>query len=94
MPAPGYRWNETPRLNREIQLKHRGRPSHELWEELEASHARVLDLARQSSSKELLRPGAFGWTGKNPLVTYLGANTASHYRFACKVLKRWAGKWE
>jgi hypothetical protein len=22
-------------------------------------------------------------------VTYLGANAASHYLFACKVLKRW-----
>ncbi len=89
MPAPGYRWNETPRLNRDIQEKHRDRLSDELWGELEASHARVLDLARQASTDELLKPGTFGWTGTNALVTYLGANTASHYRFACKVLKRW-----
>lgn len=89
MPAPGYKWNETPRLNREIQSRHRDRPSDELWEELQASHAEVLELARRSSSDELLTPGVFEWTGKNALVTYLGANTASHYRFACKVLNRW-----
>lgn len=89
MPAPGYKWNETPRLNREIQLKHKDRLSDELWEELEASHAEVMELARELSSDELLMPGMFAWTGKNALVTYLGANTASHYRFACKVLKRW-----
>lgn len=89
MPAPGYKWNETPRLNRDIQAKHRDRPTDELREELEASHARVLALARQASSDELLKPRTFGWTGTNALVTYLGANTASHYRFACKVLRRW-----
>jgi hypothetical protein len=31
----------------------------------------------------------FASTGKNPLTTYLGANTCSHYRTATKILKRW-----
>lgn len=89
MPAAGYKWNETPRLNRDIWREHKDRPTAELWEELRASHSEVLELARRSSSEELFTPGLFTWTGKNALVTYLGANTASHYRFACKVLKRW-----
>ena len=91
LPAPGYKWNETPRLNREIWRRNRDRPTAELWEELEASHAEVLDLARRLSPEELLTPGVFGWTKKNALVTYLAANTASHYRFARKVLKRRVG---
>lgn len=53
------------------------------------SRARVLALARQASPDELLKPRTFGWTGMNAVVTYLGANAASHYLFACKVLKRW-----
>lgn len=89
MPAPGYKWNETPRLNHAIQEKHQSRPTEELRSELEATHAEVLALARDLSEEQLLRPGAFAWTGKNAVVTYLGANTASHYRFAIKVLKRW-----
>ena len=36
-----------------------------------------------------LEAGHFAWTGKSALVTYAGANTASHYRFGLKVLKRW-----
>lgn len=90
LPAPGYRWNQTPALNRDLQREHRDRPTDELQAELEASHAEVLQLARRSSAAELFTPGRFPWTGKNALVTYLGANTASHYRFACKVLRRWA----
>ena len=38
---------------------------------------------------ELFTPGHYAWTGKNTVVTYLGANTASHYRTAAKILKRW-----
>ena len=89
MPAPGYGWNETPRLNRAIWRKHKGRPTGELWEELQSSHAEVLGLAQSLSPEQLLSPGQFAWTGRNALVTYLGANTASHYRFAIRVLKRW-----
>ncbi|MBT8403639.1 MAG: ClbS/DfsB family four-helix bundle protein [Gemmatimonadetes bacterium] len=89
LPASGYKWNETPRLNRDIWKEHRGRATDDLLKAFDASHAEVLELARQSSPQDLLEPGRFGWTRKNALVTYLGANTASHYRFAQKVLKRW-----
>lgn len=89
LPAPGYKWNETPKLNREIWRRHRGRPTAELRRELDATHAEVLQLATRLSPDELLGPGRFPWTGENALVTYLGANTASHYRFAMKVLNRW-----
>lgn len=92
MPAPGYKWNQTPELNREIWRKHRGRPAEDLWPEFERSHEEVLRLTKGLSEAELLNPGAFEWTGPNALVTYLSANTASHYRFAAKVLKRWLKK--
>lgn len=89
LPAPGYNWSETPRLNRDIQAEHADRPIREVRAELDATHGQVLALARALSEPQLLEPGHFPWTGKNGLVTYLGANTASHYRFALKVLKRW-----
>jgi hypothetical protein len=91
MPAPGYKWNETPRLNRAIQAKHHVRALSEVRDDFSATYARVLGLARELSEEQLLEPGHFAWTGKNPLVTYLGANTASHYRFAMQVLRRWLG---
>lgn len=89
MPAPGYKWNETPRLNRAIQAKHRLRPFEGVRRDFATTYEEVLGLARSLSEDQLLRPGHFAWTRKNALVTYLGANTASHYRFAKKVLRRW-----
>jgi hypothetical protein len=89
MPAPGYRWNETPGLNRAIRERHRHGDPDELLRQLEVSHGEVLTLAESLSEEQLLQAGHFAWTRDNALVTYLGANTASHYRFASKVLKRW-----
>lgn len=89
MPAPGYKWNETPRLNRAIQARHSGRPCAECRGRFESTHAEVLARVRGATQADLFEPGRFDWTGKNALVTYVGANTASHYRFARKVIKRW-----
>lgn len=89
MPAPGFKWNETPKLNRAIREKHRDRS----WDSVRAgfsdTHDRVMRVVRGLSEAELLEPGHFDWTGRNAIVTYIGANTASHYRFASKALKRW-----
>jgi len=89
LPAAGYKWNELPRLNRAIWEKHRGRTPAEVRMDFESGFNRILEITSSLSSDQLFQPGRFEWTGKNALTTYLGANTASHYRFAAKVIKRW-----
>lgn len=89
MPAAGYKWNETPRLNRDIQARHRDRPWDEVRMDFDRGHREIVALVESLSEEQLLEPGHFAWTGGNALTTYLGANTASHYRFGIKVLKRW-----
>lgn len=89
LPAPGYKWNETPRLNHDIWAKYKEAPFSNVLEDFNATFEDVHQLLQGLSEAELLEPGHFDWTGKNALVTYAGANTASHYRFAQKVLKRW-----
>lgn len=89
LPAPGCRWNETPRLNRAIQARHRDCSLEDVRRDLDGAVASVHALLRELPSADLFEPGRFAWTGRNALVTYAGANTASHYRFANKVLRRW-----
>lgn len=89
LPAPGFKWNETPRLNQAIWSKHRLKSVRRVIDEFEASYQEISFLVRELSQEELLRPGHFAWTGKYPLTTYLAPNTCSHYRFATKILKRW-----
>ncbi len=92
LPAPGYKWNETPRLNKEIWRRHRDKPWMQVRHDFDASYREILELAQSLSENQLLNPGRFAWTGKNPLTTYLGANTVSHYRTATSILKRWTGQ--
>jgi hypothetical protein len=75
--------------HRAIWAQHRGRAFSSVLGEYESTHRQVLGLVRELSEADLFEPGRFRWTGKNALVTYVGANTASHYRFAQKVIKRW-----
>ena len=89
MPAPGYKWNETPRLNHDIWKRCRHEPWEEVRRDFATSHQELLALATRLSEEELLTPGYFPWTRKYPLTTYLGPSTASHYRSSTKILKRW-----
>jgi len=89
LPAKGYKWNQTPALNQAIWDKHRRRSVTEVLADFETSYQEIFSLAQELTPEELLIPGYFVWTGKNPLTTYLGANTTSHYRTATKILERW-----
>ena len=89
MPSPGYKWNETPKLNRAIWAKHRFRSVGAVRAEFDSGFSRIVGIVEALAPEQLLVPGHFCWTGKNSLGTYLAPNTASHYRFALKVIKRW-----
>jgi hypothetical protein len=89
LPAEGYKWSELSDLNRAIWAEHKDRPTDDVQADFAASYAQILDILQRSSPEQLLEPGAFPWTRDHGLVTYLGGNTSSHYRFASKVLRRW-----
>ena len=88
LPAPGYKWNQTPNLNAKIQETFAETPSATLRRAFDASFDEIHAVAQSLTEDELLKPGAFAWTGKHAVVTYLGANTASHYRTATKIVRR------
>jgi hypothetical protein len=89
MPAPGFKWSQTPRLNRAIWEKHRSRSRAAIRADFDSGYSRIVRIVEALSPDRLLKPGYFAWTGMHPLTTYLGPNTASHYRFAIKAIKRW-----
>jgi hypothetical protein len=89
MPARGHKWNELRLLNQAIWFKHRSRSLDAARADFENGYRRILTIANGLSSEQLLQPGYFKWTGEHALTTYLGANTASHYRFASRIIDRW-----
>ncbi|MEO1009312.1 MAG: ClbS/DfsB family four-helix bundle protein [Planctomycetota bacterium] len=89
MPADGYKWNQTPQLNEAIWRAHEADPWHEVRNAFDRSFERVCVFVDDLDERDLLEPGRFEWTGKHPMVSYFGANTASHYASATKILQRW-----
>jgi hypothetical protein len=89
LPAPGFNWSQTPELNRAIWEKHRSRSPRSVRAGFDSGYRRILRLVESLSTERLLSPGHYQWTGKHPLTTYIGPNTASHYRFATRVIDRW-----
>ncbi len=89
LPAPGFKWNQTPALNREIQRRFARRSTATLVAEFEATYLEVLALVEDLSEAELLESGRLAWTSKSPLASYVAPNTCSHYAAARKILGRW-----
>ena len=91
MPARGFNWRETPALNRMLYQEFRDVSAASVRRRLKLSHGRVMKLVDGLTDRQLMKPGAFKWTGKLGLISYVSANTDSHYRWATKKIKKLTG---
>lgn len=81
-PAPGYRWNETPRLNADLVQAAREESYQTIRARLESGFERVLATIDALDDSELLHVGAFRWAGKWPISRWISINTARQYTTA------------
>jgi hypothetical protein len=88
MPAPGFKWNQTPQLNQAIHEKHRDRPLEEVVESFERSHRETVSAVEGLSDAELFTAGLARWTSKNTMGTYFVSATSSHYVWARKKIRK------
>ncbi|MEM9556198.1 MAG: ClbS/DfsB family four-helix bundle protein [Acidobacteriota bacterium] len=80
-PAPGYRWNETPRLNADTVAATEDDGA-TLRRRLDAAVADVLALIDTLDDADLLEPGRYDWAGKWPLSRWLSIGTTRQYTSA------------
>ena len=88
LPAPGYKWNQTPQLNQVIYEKHHDRPLDEVMEQFQASHGEILGVIHGLSNEELFTTGRYKWTQKNTLGAYFVSATSSHYLWARNEIRK------
>ena len=88
LPAPGFKWNQTPQLNQQIFEKWRKRPLAEITTQFHASHREILDVIKGLSNEKLFASGHYGWTKKNTLGTYMVSATSSHYFWARREIRK------
>ncbi len=88
LPAPGYSWRETPRLNADIIAQSRDTSLSETLGALEDAFNRALATADSLSDRELLARHEFEWAGKLPLVRWISINTTRQYVTARTYIRR------
>lgn len=88
LPAPGYGWSETPRLNNAIVRGARSEPYEEIVARLQRGYRRVLATIDELEDRELLTPGVFPWAGKYPIAGWLSLNTSRQYATARTFIRR------
>ena len=82
LPAPGYKWIQTPRLNAAIVKAARKESYRSIRARLERGYERVLATIDGLNDRELLQTGAFDWAGKWPISRWISINTARQYTTA------------
>ena len=88
LPAPGFKWNQTPQLNQHIYEKYKDMPLSEVLAQFETSSREILEVIQNLSNEELFTAGHYAWTKKNTLGTYMVSATSSHYLWARKEIRK------
>lgn len=88
LPAPGFKWNQTPALNQQIYEQYRDRPLNEIMTLFHDSHSEIAFVIEGLSNDVLFTPGVYAWTGKNTMGTYFVSATSSHYLWARKEIRK------
>ena len=90
MPAPGLTWRDIRKLNDRIYRKHHRRSLKAVLADYSAFHQKMLDLIEQVPDRDFVAVGRFAWTGPTwTLSDCIRWNTASHYRWASKHIRKW-----
>ena len=81
-PAPGYTWRALPELNRHGYERHKNDALEDVLEQFENSYLDILTLVEGMGEQEIFEPNYYPWTGNSALLTWIAANTSSHYNWA------------
>jgi len=82
LPAAGYTWRETPRLNRDIVERAATESYEKVLDRLERGQRRVLATIDRLDDGDLLEPHRFDWAGRWPIARWISLNTARQYTTA------------
>jgi len=88
LPAPGYSWQETPRLNADIIKSVQSKSFSTIRTRLEQGYKRILAIIDVLDDRELLEVGVFDWAGKWPIARWISINTARQYTTAYTFIRK------
>lgn len=88
VPGKGYTWRTLPDLNHVIWESCQDVSLEETKPLLAQSHQTILSLIDSHTNDELFTKQIYKWTKSSTLGSYFVSNTASHYDWAMKKLRK------
>ena len=89
-PDANYNWRQLPALNHEIYLRDKGLSLQEVRKNFDDSFKEMMAALNGMTAEELFTPKFYQWTGNGLLRDFVNANTASHYRWASALIRKFA----
>lgn len=87
-PAPGYKWSELKTYNAKVREAARGQSWDQVRADLAAAHARLMDLIDGLDDTVLYGERLYDWMNDWTLGRWAEASGPSHYRSACKYIRK------
>jgi len=88
LPAPGFKWSDTPDLNAGLVAAARGEAYDSVRRRLLRAVKSVRETIDSLDDEELLEVGRFEWAGKWPVARWISINSARQYRTARDAIRR------
>jgi hypothetical protein len=88
VPAVGFKWSQLPTLNQRIYENYRDFPLPDVLSTFRNSHRKTVRLIESLSESDLTTQALYAWMNQNTLISYLAANTSSHYHWAIKEIRK------
>ncbi len=88
LPAEGFRWNETPRLNAEVVARSQGATLAETWLRLEEAIAAVHTTIDSLTDTELFEVEIFSWAERWPVSRWLAINSTRQLTTARTLIRK------
>lgn len=88
VPAAGYRWRDTPRLNADIIRDSQKQTYAQVRRQLEKNVGQVFQVVATLDDTQLLGSGVFSWAGNYPVSRWLSINTTRQYTTARTYIRR------
>lgn len=87
-PDEEFNWRQLPGLNQAIYEKYKNRSLEDTRKAFAESFGEMLSAVKAMTEEEIFSPGHYAWTKKSTLLSFIYANTANHYRWARKLIKK------
>ena len=87
-PDDHYNWRQLPALNQEIYQKNKDLSLAEVRKNFQETFTETMAAIDGMTEEELFTPHYYEWTGNSLLRDYVNANTASHYRWASALIRK------